>query len=374
MTVKIHSLHSVRSAHIPCAARGLDAVQMALEQIDLIHRFVDWQAPHMQLARSAQQIAAAHQSGVFASLIGVEGGHALGSSLAVLRSLYALGVRYLTLTHDCDSQWATAAVAANTVDVAEPPAPAITVLESQQHSTQQQTTTQPPPPPPTARPPEKGLSTFGRAVVREMNRLGMMIDLAHASDATVRDVLRESRAPVIFSHTAARSLCNRTLNVPDSALRDVADNGGIVMLSFDSAQVACVDSTRPAPAAAAAGATLPGAVPRRRLVATMRDVIAHINHVRSIAGVRHIGIGAGYDGIRSVPAGLEDVSAYPRLFAELLRDPAWSEEDLHLLAGQNVLRVLRSVETVRDYLAETSVAPVEQLLPRQAGACTSRSL
>lgn len=316
----------------------------------------------MRLAISAQQITAAHQSGAFASLIGVEGGHALGSSLAVLRSMYALGVRYLTLTHECDCQWATssAAVAVEPPTTAAPTHPFATLESAAQPQQTLQSSTTPPPPPTTPARHSKGLSTFGRSVVREMNRLGMMIDLSHASDATVRDVLRESRAPVIFSHSAARTLCNRTRNLPDTALRDVADNGGIVMLSFDAEQVACVGQKG-------------GGGGKKRLVATMSDVIAHINHVRSIAGVRHIGIGAGYDGLSIAPAGLEDVSAYPRLFAELLRDPNWSEEDLHLLAGQNVLRVLRSVEMVRDNMADT-VAPVETLLPRKPGACTSRSL
>lgn len=179
-----------RSAYVPCEAQGLDAVQLALEQIDVIQRFTELYEKHTALAQSSQDIITMHKKGLFASLIGVEGGHALGSSLGVLRSLYALGVRYLTLTHTCDNSWAGAAPSN-----------------------------------------DRGLTSFGRAVVKEMNRIGVIIDLSHASDATARDVLESTRAPVMFSHSAARSLCNATGNIGDDILRLVADNGGIVMVS-----------------------------------------------------------------------------------------------------------------------------------------------
>lgn len=179
-----------------------------------------------------------------------------------------------------------------------------------------------------------------------MNRLGMMIDLSLASDATARDVLKETRAPIIFSHSAARSLCNSTRNIADDILRDVADNGGIVMISFYSVHVACSRSS------------------------TIRDVVAHINYVRAIAGVQHIGIGAGYDGIDSPPLGLEDVSKYPNLFAELLKDTSWTQDDLTLLAGKNILRVLKSVENVRDYWKLSAISPMETISPPKPSPCT----
>jgi len=177
----------------------LDAVQLALEQIDIVRRLSDMYARETVLATSSQDIVEAHRRGLLASLIGVEGGHTIGSSLGVLRSFYSLGARYLSLTHRCDVSWAGSS----------------------------------------ASPAEQGLTPFGKAIVREMNRLGMMIDLSHSSDATARDVLQVTRAPVIFSHSAARQLCNSTRNVPDDILRLVAENGGLIMLSFDSEDVAC---------------------------------------------------------------------------------------------------------------------------------------
>lgn len=335
--------HICRSAYIPCAAQN--AVQVAFEQIDLIHRFIDINAPRMQLSRSSKHIVETHQrGGSLASLIGVEGGHALGSSLSVLRAMYTLGVRYLTLTYTCDNAWASSAgegIGDSTAATLPPPAPT----------------------------PRRGLSAFGRQVVREMNRLGMMIDLTHASDATVRDVLHESRAPVIFSHSAARALCNSSRSLSDETLRMVADNGGIVMISFDAAHVACGDGGRDIAKANSDGPF--EGTDTHGVRARMAAVVAHIKHVRTIAGVRHIGIGAGFDEppnrMRSgrTATGLDDFSAYPQLFAELLLDPNWTEADLADLAGQNMLRVLRSVESVRDYSMTTAVAPVESLAPRK---------
>lgn len=290
---------------MPCEAQGLDAVQLALEQVDLIQRFCDAYGQHMRLVTNSADIMATHKRGLISSLIGIEGGHSLGSSLSVLRSMYALGARYLTLTHTCDNRWAGSAAS-----------------------------------------PDKGLSPFGRVVIKEMNRLGMIVDLSHSSDETARDVLRETRAPVIFSHSAARSLCNSTRNIGDDILRAVADNGGIVMVSFFALHVSCSRS------------------------ATIRDVIAHINYIRTIAGVQHVGIGAGYDGIDSPPLGLEDVSRYPNLFAELLKDATWTSEDLQLLAGKNVLRVFRSVENVRDHWRSAAIPPMETRAPPKVSPCT----
>lgn len=295
-----------RSAYVPCEAQGLDAVQLALEQIDLIQRLSDSYRKYMVLVKSSQDIINTHRNGLIASLIGVEGGHALGSSLGVLRMMYHLGARYLTLTHTCDNRWAGSAKNGG----------------------------------------DTGLSPFGRVIIKEMNRLGMMIDLSYSSDATSRDVLKETRAPVIFSHSAARTLCNSSRNIGDDLLREVAENGGIVMVSFYSLYLTCSRSS------------------------TLRDVIAHINYIRAIAGVQHIGIGAGYDGIDSPPLGLENVSKYPNLFNELLKDPTWTEEDLKLLAGKNILRVLQSVENVRDYWKRAAISPLETLAPPNYSPCT----
>lgn len=215
----------------------------------------------------------------------------------MLRSLYGLGARYLTVTHACDTPWAGSAGG------------------------------------------DRGLSPFGRTVIKEMNRLGMLVDLSHTAATTARDALNTSHAPVVFSHSGAMAVCNSTRNVPDDILRMVAENGGVVMVNFFSQLVTCNDS------------------------ATMKDVIGHINHIRRVAGIDHVGIGAGYDGINVTPAGLEDVSRYPHLLAELLADPSWSERDVMKLAGLNVVRVLGRVEEVRDKWRLAAVLPAEEVPP-----------
>lgn len=281
----------------------MDAVQLALEQIDVVQRMTVLYDQYTTLVTSSKDIVETHAAGRLASMIGVEGGHALGSSLGVLRTMYTLGVRYLQLTHKCDNSWAGSSATLT----------------------------------------ERGLSPFGRSVIKEMNRLGMIIDLSFASDQTAREVLKETRAPVIYSHSAARALCNHSRNIDDELLRMIAENGGIVMVSFHSVYLSC------------------------RQVSTMSDVIAHINYIRAVAGVQHVGIGAGYDGIDRPPIGLEDVSKYPDLFVRLLEDPNWSQQDIALLAGKNFLRVFESVENVRDYWRSANVPPIEkaeQSLPK----------
>ncbi|KDR07676.1 Dipeptidase 1, partial [Zootermopsis nevadensis] len=286
------------SAYVPCDAQYLDAVQLTLEQIDLIKRLADLNPEHLTLVTSVKGVQETHRAGRIASLIGVEGGHSLGNSLAVLRTFYSLGARYMTVTHTCNTAWADCSV---------------TQLQSESS-------------PSTASPVDHnkggGLTEFGKLVVREMNRLGMMVDLSHASVRTMKDALAVSKAPVMFSHSSAFALCNSSRNVPDDVLKLVALNGGIVMVNFYTYFITC-NST-----------------------ATITDVIAHINHIRDVAGINHVGIGAGYDGINFTPQGLEDVSKYPQLMATLLEDPSWREEDLKKLAGLNLLRVFRAVEEV----------------------------
>ncbi|KAI4472217.1 microsomal dipeptidase [Holotrichia oblita] len=297
------------SAYVPCKAQHVDAVQITLEQIDVIRRLVELNSQHLSLVRTAGEIVDTHRTGKIASLIGVEGGHSLGNSLAVLRTFYNLGARYLTITHSCDTPWATGA---NTADEDG-----------------------------------DGLAPFGYSVIKEMNRLGMIIDLSHTSVSTAKAALNASRAPVIFSHSCAYTLCNSSRNVPDDVLRMVARNGGVVMVNFYTYLVSCNET------------------------ATTKDVIRHINHIRRVAGVRHVGLGAGYDGINMTPAGLEDVSRYPHLLAELLEDPDWSEEDIALLAGLNVLRVFGKVEEVRDEWKLAAVLPVEENHPPIQTVCSS---
>nr|XP_053649720.1 dipeptidase 1-like [Cherax quadricarinatus] len=289
------------SVYVPCEAQYLNTVQMLLEQIDVVKRMIAASPSETVLVRSSSEIMEEFERGRVASLMGVEGGHGLASSMGVVRALYDLGVRYVTLTHKCHTPWAEC---------------------SEQGR-----------PPPNTR----GLTPYGKEIIREMNRVGLMVDVSHASSRTSRDVLATSRAPVVFSHSAARALCDIERNVPDDILSSLAVNGGIVMVSFYNEFLTCGQE------------------------ASINDVIGHINHVRTMAGVDYVGLGAGYDGINRTPTGLEDVSKYPELFAELLKDPSWSLQDLKKLAGLNLLRVFRRVEQVREELA--SERPSEEIIP-----------
>ncbi|KAF5276451.1 hypothetical protein FQA39_LY06520 [Lamprigera yunnana] len=293
------------SAYVPCGAQHLDAVQLTLEQIDTIRRLIDMNSRYFALVKSSNEILEIHKQGRIASLIGVEGGHTIGNSLAVLRMFYNLGARYLTITHTCDTPWA--------------------------HGSNSQGT--------------GGLTPFGYTVIKEMNRLGMIIDLSHSSVHTAKAALNASQAPVIFSHSSAYSICNSSRNVPDDVLKLVAHNGGVVMVNFYNYLITCNET------------------------ATIHDVIKHINHIRKIAGIDHVGIGAGYDGINMTPDGLEDVSGYPKLLAELLSDPQWSLEDITLLAGKNILRVLSKVESIREQWRLAAIVPFEDTLPPQDTEC-----
>ncbi|XP_047544638.1 uncharacterized protein LOC125076939 [Vanessa atalanta] len=304
------------AAYVPCDAQHRDAVQLTFEQIDLIQRLTDKYHPQLTFCTSSEDILAAHANQRLCSLVGVEGGHAIGGSLGVLRTLYQVGVRYLTLTSTCDTPWAECASADRPDSVQR-----------------------------------GGLTPFGKVVIKEMNRLGMLVDLSHVSERTMRDALSVSRAPVLFSHSSARAICNVTRNVPDSVLRLLAANKGLIMVNFYTSFLTCKDT------------------------ATVQDAIEHINHIRDIAGVESVGLGAGYDGINYTPQGLEDVSSYPLLFAELMED-GWSIEDLKKLAGLNLLRVLNAAERVSRELASAHVTPYEEVAPRTFDAhnCSSQDI
>jgi membrane dipeptidase len=270
------------SVFIPYEAVEEGAAKRQLEQIDIALQIIERYPDVFGLALDASDVERVFASGRIASLLGMEGGHAIESSLGALRAYHALGVRYMTLTHNGTLDWADAGSG------------------ERRHG---------------------GLTEFGREVVREMNRLGMLVDLAHTSPETMNDALDVSEAPVIWSHAGARAVTEHTRNVPDQVLRRLPDNGGVVMVVFYPPFISS------------------------RAEATLSDVADHIDHVARVSGVDHVGIGSDFDGIERVPRGLEDVSTFPALFAELSRR-GWSEADLRKLAGENVLRVMREAEAV----------------------------
>jgi membrane dipeptidase len=308
------------SVYVPGELTNGAAVTAVLEQIDFVHRMIGRYPQSLELALTADDIARIHREGKVASLIGMEGGHSIGNSLGALRMMYALGARYMTLTHVKNNEWADSATDA---------------------------------------PEHHGLTPFGEEVVREMNRIGMLVDLSHVSDETMRAALRISKAPVIFSHSSARALCHHVRDVPDDILKLVPANGGIVMVTFvleylteiDRADEVAVTAERKRLAELYPGddARIKAAVadwrktnpdPRK---ATLLDVADHIDHVRAVAGIDHVGLGSDYEGFHNPPAGLEDVSCYPALLAELLKR-GYREEEIKRVAGQNLLRVLRAAE------------------------------
>jgi membrane dipeptidase len=312
--------------------------RVQLEQIDIARRVVG-KYPQLEWALTADAVKGTIARGKIGSLLGLEGGHAIENSLNLLRTYYSLGARYMTLTHNVTLDWADAA------------------LDSAKHG---------------------GLTPFGREVVREMNRMGMLIDLSHVSPGTMSDALDVTAAPVIFSHSASRALVDHPRNVPDSILARVPKNGGVVMVPFVTVFVSKVvkaddDALQAATAAAAkshpndtSGARAEVAAWRAahpRPKATIGDVADAIEHVKQIAGVDHVGIGSDFDGIDENVVGLEDVSTFPALFAELARR-GWSEADLRKLAGENVLRVLKQAEVVAARLQRErppSTATIQQL-------------
>lgn len=298
--------------------------RVQLEQIDIARRVID-KYPRLEWAPSADAVRAAMKRGRIGSLLGLEGGHAIENSLALLREYYARGARYMTLTHNVTLDWADAA------------------LDSARHG---------------------GLTPFGREVVREMNRLGMIVDLSHVSPGTMSDALDVTEAPVIFSHSGARALVDHKRNVPDSILARLPKNGGVVMVPFVTAftsRAVNADDEALAGRSPADAAKWRAEHPRPK--ATIADVADAIEHVRRIAGVDHVGIGSDFDGISETVVGLEDVSKYPALFAELARR-GWSDADLMKLSNGNVLRVLKQTERVAARLQRTrkpSTATIERL-------------
>jgi membrane dipeptidase len=318
------------SVYVPGESPGPEAVKAVIEQIDVVHQLAERYPDSFELALTAADVERIHKYGKIASLIGMEGGHSIDNSLAVLRMTYALGARYMTLTHTKNNGWADSA---------------------------------------TDKPQHHGLTPFGEKVVLEMNRLGMLVDLSHVSDETMRAALKLSKAPVIFSHSSARAVCNHPRNVPDDILKLTAANGGVVMVCFmpgfviqrESVDLEAWekendrlkklfpnDTEKVEQGIAEWRASHPA--PRR---GTISDVADHVDHIRKVAGIEHIGLGSDFDGFRGGIDGLDDVSGYPALLAELLRR-GYSHEDVKKIAGLNVLRVLRAAEKIAAELSHES--------------------
>jgi len=271
------------AAFVTCGNQYKNSVRLTLEQIDVIRRLADTYPDDFVIVTDAQGILDALKAGKIGSMIGVESGHCIDSSLDTLRMMYDLGARYMTLTHTCHTPWA---------DSCTPKMP--------QHN---------------------GLTQFGKEVVKEMNRMGMFVDISHVSAKTMHDVLDTTIAPVIFSHSSAYALCNHERNVPDDVLKRMPSNGGVVMINFFNDYITCSPN------------------------ATLQDVADHIDHVKKVAGIDSIGLGGDYDGVPRVPKGLEDVSTYPNLVVELL-ERGYSDSDVKKIIGGNLIRAMKKMEQV----------------------------
>ena len=329
------------SVYVPHNANEAAAVQQTIEQIDVTKRLIARNPDTMRYVLTADQVESAMRDGKIASLLGMEGGYSIGSNLGVLRQFHAMGARYMTLTHNFNIPWADAA---------------------------------------TDNPKHGGLTEFGKDVVREMNRLGMLVDLSHVSEDTMMDALDVARAPVIFSHSGARGVTPHPRNVPDSVLARLPENGGVVMVvalprfinedlrqwdarrAGELARLRVVHLGNPEAATAAMDTWL-AANPEPR--STIADVADHIMHIRKIAGVEHIGIGGDYDGMPIGPVGMEDVSGYPALFTELARR-GLSQAELEMIASRNILRVMRAAEAYAASVADQP--PIETLINPPATA------
>src|SRR3984957_13055358 len=336
------------SVWVPVEVKGPEAVQLTLEQIDLVKRMAARYPADFEMAYTAADVRRIHRAGKIASLIGIEGGHQINNSLAVLRQMYALGARYMTLTHVLTTGWADSA---------------------------------------TDTPRHHGLTPFGEDVVREMNRLGTLVDLSHGSPDTMRAALRVSTAPVIFSHSSARALVDHPRDVPDDVLKLVAANRGVVMVNFATASVSEEVNRWEADRSAEVarfesppyGGLYIGQPDRAKAAlaawehehpkpqATLAQVADHIDHIRQVAGIEHVGLGSDFDGIPDTPRGLEGVDKYPDLLAELMRR-GWSDGDVAKVAGANVLRGMADCEhvaaTLRPQQASEAVFEASEAPPR----------
>ena len=316
------------SVYTPSDYAGQMAVTATLEQIDIVHQMMRRYPETFELALTAADVERIFADGKIASLVGMEGGHSIDNSLAALRMFHRLGARYMTLTHSKNTPWADAAT------------------DTPQHG---------------------GLSPFGEAVVQEMNWLGMLVDLSHVSPDTMTDAIRVSEAPVIFSHSSARALNDVPRNVPDAVLQLLPKNGGIVMVTFvpgflspkvtawnqlQTAELNRLQQQFPNDEAARTAGLTTWTKANPAPPATIADAADHIDHIRKVAGIDHIGLGGDFDGITSVPRGLEDVSKYPALTAELLRR-GYSDDDVKKVLGLNILRVMKAAESVSARLQKT---------------------
>jgi membrane dipeptidase len=321
------------AAYVPAQYEGDGAGKMVLEAIDVIHRMIE-RSPHLAFATTADDIVRIHRQGKIASLIGIEGGHAIQNSMGMLRAVHALGVRYMTLTHGTSTAWADASTDA---------------------------------------PRHRGLSPFGKEVVREMNRLGIMVDISHVSDAVMSDVAALSEAPLFFSHSSARALADHPRNVPDSILRKVKARDGVVMVNafpafVDSASAVMMRDVfdvqrryqaqwpnEPQKVDSAFLAYI-NAIPNT----TLDKYVDHIDYIARLIGVQHVGIGADLGAIDKHPAGLDDISMFPNLVAELLRR-GYTDRQVKMIMGGNVLRVMRKTEAVARRLQRTTKPSVAQI-------------
>ncbi len=324
------------SVYIDGTITGDEAIRRTIEQIDIVDRMIAAYPNDLERALTADDIIRIQKQGKVASLIGIEGGRQIGGSLAALRQFYRLGARYMTLTHNQTTEWADSG---------------------------------------TDEPKYDGLAPFGRAVVTEKNRLGMLVDLSHVAPATMRDAIEISRAPVIFSHSSAGGVTAHPRNVPDDVLRLLPANGGVVMVNFvpgfisqevwtwsadRNAEEARLKAIHRTSNAAVEAGLKAWETAHPRPATDVRTVADHIDHVAKVAGHDHVGLGGDFDGIPYTPTGLEGVDSYPLVFAELIRR-GWSDDDLAKLAGGNVLRALRRAEAVAASMKD--VPPAMDKLP-----------